>query len=103
MMGMAMMQQMMNQNNMMQNQQNQQGQQSAPPPPPMIQYFVSVNGQQQGPFKTEVLQQMIANGQLKKETFVWKQGMAGWKAAGEVPEVSGLFGATPPPPPPPPM
>ncbi len=103
MMGMAMMQQMMNQNNMMQNQQNQQVQQSGPPPPPMIQYFVSVNGQQQGPFNTEVLQQMIANGQLKKETFVWKQGMAGWKAAGEVPDVSGLFGATSPPPPPPPM
>ncbi len=100
MMGMAMMQQMMNQTNMMQNQQTQQTQQGAPPPPPVIQYFVSVDGQQQGPFNTEVLQQMVASGQLKKETFVWKQGMSAWKAAGEVPELTALFGAAPPPPPP---
>lgn len=103
MMGMAMMQQMMNQNTMMQNQKTQSNQQNVPPPPPVIQYFVSVNGQQQGPFNTDVLKQMIAQGQLTKETFVWKQGMSGWSAAGEVPEISALFGATPPPPPPPPM
>ncbi|NOZ34772.1 MAG: SPFH domain-containing protein [Chlorobi bacterium] len=100
MMGMAMMQQMMNQNQMMQNQKQQNTPQGAPPPPPVIQYFVSVNGQQQGPFNTEVLKQMIAQGQITKETYVWKQGMSGWSAAGEVPEVAGLFGATAPPPPP---
>ncbi len=101
MMGMAMMQQMMNQNQMMQNQKQQNTQQGAPPPPPVMQFFVSVNGQQQGPFNTETLKQMIAQGQLTKETYVWKQGMSGWAAAGEVPEVVGLFGTTPPPPPPP--
>jgi len=102
MMGMAMMQQMMNQTNMMQGQKNQQNQQQGvPPPPPVIQYYVSVNGQQQGPFNTEQLQQLITGGQLTKETFVWKQGMSGWLAAGEVTEIAGLFGATPPPPPPP--
>jgi membrane protease subunit (stomatin/prohibitin family) len=100
MMGMAMMQQMMNQTNMMQNQQNQQ--QGVPPPPPVVQYYVSVNGQQQGPFNAEQLQQMIGGGQLTKETFVWKQGMSGWQAAKDVPEVAALFGAAPPPPPPPP-
>jgi membrane protease subunit (stomatin/prohibitin family) len=103
MMGMAMMQQMMNQNQMMQNQKVQQNQQGVPPPPPIVQFFVSVNGQQQGPFSTEALQQLITQGQLTKETFVWKQGMANWAAAGSVPEISGLFGAVPPPPPPPPM
>ena len=102
MMGMAMMQQMMNQTNVMQSGQAQQNvQQNAPPPPPTIQYFVSVNGQQQGPFNTDVLKQMIASGQLKKETFVWKQGMPAWLAAGEVAEVTALFGGAPPPPPPP--
>jgi len=102
MMGMAMMQQMMNQTNMMQNQQMQQNQQQGvPPPPPVISFFVSVNGQQQGPFNMEQLQQMIAGGQLTQETFVWKQGMSGWLAAKEVPEIAALFGATPPPPPPP--
>lgn len=97
MMGMAMMQQMMNQTNTMQNQKVQQ---NMPPPPPVIQYFVSVNGQQQGPFNADVLKQMIGSGQLTKETFVWKQGMPGWLAASEVTEVASLFGATPPPPPP---
>ncbi len=103
MMGMAMMQQMMNQNTMMQNQKIQSQQQNVPPPPPVMQYFISVNGQQQGPFNVDVLKQMIAQGQITKETYVWKQGMSGWSAAGEVPEVAVLFGATPPPPPPPPM
>lgn len=97
MMGMAMMQQMMNQTNTMQNQQTTG---NVPPPPPVIQYFVSVNGKQNGPFNTEVLQKMVANGQLTKETFVWKQGMSAWLAAGEVDELAALFAASPPPPPP---
>jgi membrane protease subunit (stomatin/prohibitin family) len=101
MMGMAMMQQMMNQNQMMNQQnQNKQTQNTPPPPPPMNQYFVSVNGQQQGPFDMPVLSQMIMNGQINKQTFVWKQGMASWLAADQVPEVAMLFGAVPPPPPP---
>ena len=49
-----------------------------------------------------VLQQMVANGSINKDTLVWKQGMANWIAAGQVPELTGLFGAVPPPPPPPP-
>ena len=105
MMGMAMMQQMMNQNqNQNTNQQNtnQQNTNNPPPPPPTNQYFVSVNGQQTGPFDMNALQQMIGQGQLTKETFVWKQGMQGWLAAGQVSDVASLFGAVPPPPPPPP-
>ena len=104
MMGMAMMQQMMNQNqNQMGNQQQnqQQNQQFAPPPPMASQYHISVNGQQQGPFPIGTLQQMVAQGQFTPQTMVWKQGMAGWQAASQVPELSGLFGVAPPPPPPP--
>ncbi len=101
MMGMAMMQQMMNQQQQ-QNTQNQNQGGNVPPPPPVTQYYVSVNGQQAGPFDMNTLQQMIAQGQLTKETYVWKQGMQGWLAAGQVPEVAALFGAVPPPPPPPP-
>jgi len=110
MMGMAMAQQMMNMNqNQQNNQQNNQGygnmpQQGTPPPPPqMSQYFISVNGQQQGPFATMQLQQMKASGQFTPQTFVWKQGMAGWLAASEVGELAGIFLSATPPPPPPPM
>jgi len=74
---------------------------NSPPPPPQIQYSVSVNGQTAGPFNWQQLQQMVQNGQLTKNTYVWKQGMAGWELAGNVQELANLFGAVPPPPPPP--
>jgi len=97
MMGMAMMQQMMNQ----QNQQNQkQAGNNPPPPPPGINFFVSIGGQQAGPYDLNSLKQMIAQNQITRETYVWKEGMPNWLAAGQVPEVASLFGAVPPPPPP---
>ena len=73
-----------------------------PPPPPTVQYNISVNGQQSGPFGWEQLKQMVQSGQITKQTHVWKQGMAGWELASNVEELSSLFGAIPPPPPPPP-
>jgi len=87
---------------------NQMGQQvnagmNQPPPPPTLQVHVTVNGQNAGPFGAQQLQQMIQNGQLTPESFVWKAGMANWVKAAEMPEVSSMFGATPPPPPPPPV
>ncbi|HIJ80272.1 MAG TPA: SPFH domain-containing protein [Desulfuromonadales bacterium] len=71
-----------------------------PPLPQQAQFFVAVNGQQSGPFDTVALQQMILAGQLTRESLVWKQGMAAWSAAGQVPETSSLFGVVPPPLPP---
>ena len=97
------MQQQMLQQQMMQNQgygQAGYGQAAPPPPPPMSQYYVAVNGQQQGPFPLQTLQQMAAQGQFTPSTQVWKQGMATWAAASTVAELSQVFGAVPPPPPP---
>jgi membrane protease subunit (stomatin/prohibitin family) len=73
-----------------------------PPPPPQVQYNISNNGQQSGPFGWQQLQQMAQNGQLKQDTYVWKQGMSDWQLAGEVQELNNLFQAAAPPPPPPP-
>ncbi len=81
--------------------QNMNQQQNTPPPPPQIQYSVSINGQTAGPFNWQQLQQMVQNGQLTKNTHVWKQGMAAWELASNVHELTSLFGALPPPPPPP--
>ncbi len=83
---------------------NQMGQQvntgqNQPPPPPVTQIHVSINGQNSGPFTLSQLQQMVGNGQLNSETFVWKAGMPGWVKANEMRELDSLFGATPPPPP----
>ena len=46
---------------------------------------------------------MIQNGSVKRETNVWKNGMAGLLPAGQVPELAAFLGVAPPPPPPPPV
>ncbi|CAN5906516.1 SPFH domain-containing protein [soil metagenome] len=81
----------------MQNQQN-----TPPPPPPVSQYFIAVNGAQQGPFDDTTFRAMIQNGTVKLETVIWKAGMAGWVPASQVPELAQFFNSTPPPMPPPP-
>lgn len=95
-MGGAMGQQMAGMMNQMGNAMN--GQMNTPPP--SIQYHVSVNGQQSGPFNITQLQQLVQQGQITPQTYVWKQGMAGWETAGNVPELASLFQGTTPPPPP---
>lgn len=74
----------------------------APPPPPAatpLQVFVFIGGQQYGPYDYPTLQKLVPTGQLTPQTLVWKQGMAAWTPAGEVPELQSLFApATPPPP-----
>lgn len=73
----------------------------APPPPPMAAaWHVAVNGQTQGPFSMQQLASGIASGEVKPDTMVWTNGMQGWAAAGQVPQLSSSFGAVPPPPPP---
>ncbi|HET6991797.1 MAG TPA: SPFH domain-containing protein, partial [Bacteroidia bacterium] len=81
----------------MQNQQN-----TPPPPPPVSQYFIAVNGAQQGPYDDNTFRGMIQSGAVKRETVIWKAGMAGWLPAGQVPELAQFFNSMPPPPPPPP-
>ena len=68
-----------------------------PPLPDAVQWYAGINNEQAGPFSPEQLQQMIAQGQIDRETLVWKQGMAGWEKAGQVADLEGFFGAVPPP------
>ena len=74
-----------------------------PPMPgavPQVSYMVGVNGQQIGPCDWNQLQQMLQQGQLTHQTYVWKQGMPQWQKAGEVMELTSLFqGETPQMPP----
>jgi membrane protease subunit (stomatin/prohibitin family) len=105
MMGGAMGNQMAGMMNQMGNSMNPQNPQTPqnnqmPPPPPVTQYLLSVNGQQAGPFNMQQLQQLVMNGQLLTNTFVWKQGMQNWVEAGQVMELQSLFTSMPPPPPP---
>lgn len=99
MMGGAMGQQMAGMMNNL-GQQMQNGI-NTPPPMPNVQYHISVNGQQMGPYQMPQLQQMVQSGQLTQQTYVWKPGMASWEFAGNVPELASLFSMGTPPPPPP--
>lgn len=101
MMGGAMGNQMAGMMNQMGNTMNPQTtpNNQTPPPPPVMQYLLSVNGQQTGPFNMQQLQQMVMSGQLVNNTYVWKQGMPNWVEAGKVIELQSLFNAMPPPPP----
>lgn len=65
-----------------------------PPMPgsvPQVSYMVGVNGQQVGPCDWNQLQQMVQQGQLTHQTYVWTQGMPQWQLAGEVMELAPLF------------
>jgi len=73
-------------------------------PPPLSSaaavYFVAINGQQAGPFDVASLAVKAREGQVTRETLVWKQGMANWSPAQSVSELNGMFGSVPPPLPP---
>ena len=65
-----------------------------PPMPgaiPQVSYMVGVNGQQFGPCDWNQLQQLVQQGQITHQTYVWKQGMPQWQMAGEVMELAPLF------------
>ena len=64
---------------------------------PQVSYMVGVNGQQAGPFDWNQLQQLVQQGQLTQQTYVWKQGMANWDFAGNVQELQPLFMNAAPP------
>lgn len=79
------------------------GQPAGAVPPPLHagrRFHVAANGQPTGPYELQELASQARAGSLSRETLVWSEGMAGWTAAGDVPELAGLFSAAPPPVPP---
>lgn len=62
-----------------------------PPPPPVVQIHVAIGGQQYGPYDMEQCRQMVDAGQLTPQTLVWKNGLANWTPAEQVPELQPLF------------
>lgn len=72
-------------------------------PPPVThqtQFHISINGQTSGPYPISKLQEMIQQGTLTRDNYVWTQEMTNWEKAGNVESLAHLFGAIPPPPPP---
>jgi membrane protease subunit (stomatin/prohibitin family) len=71
-----------------------------PPPLPNSNFFLGINGKQEGPFDLATLQQMILKGAWNADTMVWTQGMPAWSKASDVEALKPLLGAVPPPLPP---
>lgn len=68
------------------------------PPPPAVpapaeslSVLVAVNGQTYGPYEKATLIEMIQQGSLTRDTFVYMQGMSEWCPAGQVAQVAVLF------------
>ncbi len=68
---------------------------SPPPPPPSVQWFISRDGQNVGPFAFNQLPQQG----LTAQTYAWRAGMEGWQRAADIPELASLLSTLPPPPP----
>ena len=63
---------------------------------PQVQYYIGINGQQYGPCDWNKLQQLVQQGQLTQQSYVWRNGMAQWEFAGNVAELAPLFQGTAP-------
>ncbi len=63
---------------------------------PQVQYYIGINGQQYGPCDWNKLKQLVQQGQLTQQSYVWKNGMAQWATAGAVAELAPLFQGTAP-------
>lgn len=51
-------------------------------------WMVAYNGQEFGPFPTEVLKEAFATHAVPATALVWKTGLSDWIAASKVPELS---------------
>jgi hypothetical protein len=60
-------------------------------------WFAMVRGSQVGPMAQEPLEQLIRAGEVTGKTFVWCEGMAEWRRAETLPQLSPSLAATRPP------
>ena len=55
------------------------------------QVYLAINGQQSGPFTKTELIQLVKNGTLTADTYVWEAGMTNWATAATLPHVNKLL------------
>ncbi|MGI5488017.1 SPFH domain-containing protein [Microtetraspora malaysiensis] len=71
-----------------------------PPLPSQEQWYVAVDGRQQGPYDADALPGLVRSGELTRASLVWRAGMAAWTPADQVRELAPLLSSVPPPLPP---
>jgi len=55
-------------------------------------WYIVVDGEQKGPLPPIELSQLFAKGSVGLDSYVWKEGFDDWKVAGDVPELTQIFG-----------
>lgn len=73
---------------------------STPPPPPadaVFRFYAIIDGKQQGPFDEEEFEDLVYDDEIDGDTYVWTEGMDGWKHANEVSRLEEFVGSAPPP------
>ncbi len=63
-------------------------------PPPLVQhrYHLAVNGQPYGPFGSQDLAKMLAEGRISgASTEVWREGLPAWVKLNQLAELASLF------------
>lgn len=74
-----------------------------PPPPPSFSFYALIDNKQYGPYDKIQFKRLVDNDMVNMDTLVWKEGMAQWQAAKDVPDMEEFFpkksSQTPPPPP----
>lgn len=73
------------------NSSMESGKNVTPPPVPHDKYFVAAGNNPSGPFDKATIISMINNGQIKKDTLLWKQGTPAWEKAMMFDEISPFF------------
>ena len=64
---------------------------SVPPSLPKTNYFIAKDNNPVGPFELNKVVEMINNGELNRESLVWKQGTPTWEKAESFAEFAKLF------------
>lgn len=73
---------------------------TTPPSMPTTQYYLGMNGQQQGPFDFATVKNMLTSYQINEAVLIWKRGMANWMPISNFPDFSDVLNNCPPPLPP---
>lgn len=60
-------------------------------PAALPEWYAGVGGQPLGPMTREELRAHLKQGQVDQDTLVWREGMSGWIALGEVPDLADLL------------
>lgn len=70
----------------------------APPPLPgsNYQYYVAINGQQNGPMDFNTVASLLRSNQINADNLIWRAGMAGWEKIQMQSEFSNILSCPPP-------